>query len=125
MINRTALATFGCFECPILKKYNCPFVRKGYRVPCIYLKRFGTYSSKSENKIQRFMCTRTNETFSTHSFDIDKRYLRRNKDIKIENMYTDYLQSYTLRDIADKYNLSLAEVRTRLRRAKEEYKPRA
>ena len=107
------------FDCPLQKGMGCHYYRCCTKNQCMFLKRFGTYFTKANGaKVQRFYCGKTSETFTQNISDINIHYFHRKNDTKIADLYHDRLRCYTLMELGHKYNLTISEVRTRLKRAK-------
>ncbi|MDY5967480.1 MAG: hypothetical protein SPJ08_00525 [Sphaerochaetaceae bacterium] len=100
---------------------DCPFIEKKYsnNKTCIYLQKNGSYTYCSgKYKVGRYKCTLLNETFSNKTFDNRIRCFHTLGPMP-EEVYEDYKKGHTLGDLAAKYSLTIAMVRSRLKRVGE------
>lgn len=85
---------------------------------CPNIKKYGFYYTPNGERIQRYMCAKTCQTFTKYTADKINCYMQnRNKpfkEIKIE--YED--MPHTLSTLSTKYNISVSTIRTILKRCK-------
>ena len=99
---------------------GCKFCQPNKKCP--YMRKHGHYTTKSKERIQRYLCLKTYTTFSKYTKDSELRYLRDRK-LPIGRIVESYKSAYsTLQTLSTEYNLAISTIRTVLKRSKINFK---
>lgn len=99
---------------------GCKFCQSNKKCP--YRRKHGHYTTKSEEKIQRYLCLKTYTTFSKYTKDSKLRYMR-NRKLPMAKITESYKSiSSTLKSLSLQFSLPISVIRTTLKRSEINFK---